>query len=211
MIAAFGRVAAAAVVMLAAPAFAQDDARERELATTYVIAGDGDDAVIDPELVDKMERDLVTTYADIPEETKAWMRRSFRVAEKQVAAEFDDTIQSRLVDAFVKRFTEAELEDLVAKQAFLRQPKLVAAIEASRNLPAASAIDLVRKALTAEEFDGFIKTTTSPLIRAAAALTVSEAKAMLTDYLSAFDKALYAQCGDAPKGVHLCEHGPQPR
>lgn len=200
-----------AVAVFAAPAFAQDMARERELATTYVLAGDADDAVIDPKLVDKMERDLVTTYADMPEETKAWMRRSFRVAEQQVAGEIDGTVSSRLVDAFVKRYSEAELEELVAKQAFLRQQKIVAAMEGSRGQPAAASIEAVRQALTPEEFNEFIRTTTSPLIRSAAALTISEAQAMLKDYLTAFDKAVYAQCGDAPTGIYLCENGPKQR
>jgi hypothetical protein len=154
--------------------------------------------------MDRVERKMQEAGGGFPEEAKAWMRRFMLSAIAEADAARDGIIRERLVNALVERFTQEELEDLLARQALLRQTKFAGPMLASRDLPNDAQMQALRKAVTAEEFEAFIQATGSPVVTSAVRLTIDQAKLAMDDYLDRLDRALARNCPSAPRGIQLC-------
>lgn len=190
-----------------APALAQESARERELATAYVLIDGPTSTAVGAGFAANMIATL-DNVRSLSEEERAWIKTSYPLAETAAAAQFEGTVESRLIDAFVARFSEAELEELVAAQTFLRRPEIYSVLAGDFRSNPFVAVEMLRQNLTPEEFVKFTQTLGAPVTRAAAALTKDEAGRMRDDFRAAFDEALAAQCDTAPKGIAICDRQP---
>lgn len=199
------RLWSACIVCLAvAPlAAAQPSAREIQLARTFAHDDKAGPATY-PVTLETLRRGFDRQAPPVSDEIEAWMLGNFPAVQASAVAGMETDMKTRIADALVERFSEADLELLVASQAYLRQPQFVSAMDAP-DLTSAQKIEALRQALSPEEFETFIRTATAPQLVAAPGLLQRVAVAFSADYTERLNDAFRERCASAPPGIALCE------
>lgn len=191
-----------ACVVVAPLAAAQPTEREIELARMFVHEDEKEPQEY-PVTLESLQRDFDRASPPYADDIKAWMLGNFPAAQAKAIATMEGNIETRLVDALVERFTEADLELLVQSQAYLRSPQIVAVMDAP-DMTSVQKIETLRQTMPPEEFETFLRSVMAPQLVAVPGLLQRVAVAFSAEYTERLDDAFREHCASAPPGVRLC-------
>jgi hypothetical protein len=207
-----GLIVAVMLAILPASAQTNETLTREELAWKFVQSGNQSPGDMVIAAQDSVLEVLQESAARLRPDVREWMAVSFSLAAREVTKELVPVIEQKLYDAYVSRFSAEDLRKVLAFQEFVLAPERAAALTASQNGETAAArMKILQERLPPEDFQHIMQTTLNPPMINVTLTTLEVSRGLVADYKARFEEEVLKYCGNAPKGVLMCEKQGRPQ